>query len=154
MKNRICELVESKRALYSDLCDQIWADPERNFQEIRAAKRLTDTLADNGFEVVDTYCGVRPYLLDKNWEVIERLNKISNEITGDDKAPYTLSGGTYAHCLPNGLAFGFSGNNPPDDFPKGYGGAHGKDESVSLDRLQRGMRIYARSMLALNEMDW
>ena len=51
MKNRICELVESKRALYSDLCDQIWADPERNFQEIRAAKRLTDTLADNGFEV-------------------------------------------------------------------------------------------------------
>ena len=51
MKNRICELVESKRTLYADLCDQIWADPERNFQEIRAAKRLTDTLADNGFTV-------------------------------------------------------------------------------------------------------
>ena len=51
MKNRICDLVESKRALYADLCDQIWADPERNFQEVRAAKRLTDALADNGFAI-------------------------------------------------------------------------------------------------------
>ena len=122
------------------------------FEEVLA--KVTATAAANGFEVVDTYCGVRPYLLDKDWEIITELNKISNEITGDDKAPYTLSGGTYAHCLPNGLAFGFSGNKTPDDFPKGYGGAHGKDECVSLDRLQRGMRIYARSMLALNEMDW
>ena len=28
------------------------------------------------------------------------------------------------------------------------------DELVSLDRLQRAMRIYARAMLALNEMEW
>ena len=122
------------------------------YEEVLA--KVTATAAANGFEVVDTYCGVRPYLLDKDWEIITELNKISNEITGDDKAPYTLSGGTYAHCLPNGLAFGFSGNKTPEDFPKGHGGAHGKDESVSLDRLQRGMRIYARSMLALNDMEW
>ena len=41
MKNRICQLVESKRALYADLCDKIWAEPERNFQEFKAAKLLT-----------------------------------------------------------------------------------------------------------------
>ena len=27
-------------------------------------------------------------------------------------------------------------------------------ESVSLDRLQRAMKIYARALLALNEMEW
>ena len=47
-----------------------------------------------------------------------------------------------------------NGNKKPEDFPAGHGGAHGKDECVSLDRLQRAMRIYARAFLALNEMDW
>jgi len=27
-------------------------------------------------------------------------------------------------------------------------------ESVSLDLLQRAMKIYARALLALNEMEW
>ena len=43
---------------------------------------------------------------------------------------------------------------PPADFPKGRGGAHGVDESVSLDRLQRFMRIYARALLQLNDLPW
>ena len=47
-----------------------------------------------------------------------------------------------------------NGCKPPEDFPKGRGGAHGIDETVSLDRLQRAMRIYARAMLALNDMEW
>ena len=95
-----------------------------------------------------------PYLLDKDWPVITRLNAIANEITGQDRAPYTLGGGTYAHRLPNALAFGMDGSLPPEDFPKGRGSAHGLDECVSLDRLQRAMKIYARTLLALNEMEW
>jgi len=51
MKNRICELVEAKRALYAEVCDKIWAEPERNFKEFKAAKLLTDVLAENGFAV-------------------------------------------------------------------------------------------------------
>ena len=67
---------------------------------------------------------------------------------------YTLGGGTYAHKLPNALAFGMDGNKKPEDFPQGHGGAHGVDECVSLERLQRAMRIYARALLALNDMEW
>jgi len=51
MKNRICELVEAKRALYAEVCDKIWAEPERNFKEFKASKLLTDVLAENGFAV-------------------------------------------------------------------------------------------------------
>ena len=125
---------------------------ETTFENI--LEQLKKVAEVNHFEVVDTYCGVRPYLLDPNWEVIQKLTEISNEQCAADAQPYTLSGATYAHCLPHGLAFGMSGYNPPEDFPKGHGGAHGKDECVSLDRLQRAMRIYARTLLALNEMDW
>jgi len=47
-----------------------------------------------------------------------------------------------------------NGNLAPAEFPKGRGGAHGRDEAVSLDRLQRAMKIYARVLLELNEMKW
>ena len=47
-----------------------------------------------------------------------------------------------------------SGNLPPDDFPEGRGGAHGIDEAVSLNRLLEAMKIYARAMLALNDIDF
>ena len=108
----------------------------------------------NGLEVVRANPYMNPYLLDKNWPVVTRLAEIANEMTGDNKQPYIVGGGTYAHELPNALAFGMDGSLPPEDFPKGRGSAHGLDESVSLDRLQRAMRIYARALLALNEMEW
>jgi len=107
-----------------------------------------------GLELIDADSYMKPYLLDKNWPVIGRLAAIANEITGMDKQPYTVNGGTYAHELPNALVFGMNGCKPPEDFPKGHGEAHGVDEVVSLDRLQRAMRIYARAMLALDKMAW
>ena len=108
----------------------------------------------HGLEIVQANSYMKPYLLDKDWPVVTRLAEIANEITGDNKQPYIVGGGTYAHELPNALAFGMDGNLTPEDFPKGRGSAHGLDESVSLDRLQRAMRIYARALLALNEMEW
>ena len=107
-----------------------------------------------GLELVAAERYIEPYLLDKNWPVIGCLTEIANSITGEHKEPYIVGGGTYAHELPNALAFGMSGSLPPEDFPKGHGSAHGPDESVSLDRLQRAMRIYARALLKLNEMEW
>jgi succinyl-diaminopimelate desuccinylase len=93
-------------------------------------------------------------LLDKNSELVSLLCDAANSVTETDSEPYTLSGGTYAHKLPNAYVFGTNANLPPDDFPKGKGGAHGIDEAVSLDRLKRAMKIYARAMLALNDIRW
>lgn len=51
MKKRICRSIEEKRDLFAGLNDQIWANPERNFKEVQAAKLLTDTLAEHGFSI-------------------------------------------------------------------------------------------------------
>ena len=92
--------------------------------------------------------------MDKNAPMVQLLAEIAKDITGNPKEPYTLGGGTYAHRLPNAYVYGMDGNGRPADFPAGHGSAHGKDEMVSLDRLQIAMRIYARAMLALNETQW
>ena len=41
---------------------------------------------------------------------------------------------------------------PPEDFEKGRGGAHGVDEVVSIARLKRAMKIYARALLYLGDL--
>ena len=120
----------------------------------RIAEGLQALCEARGFEIAGIQRGTDPYLLNRDWDVIDELTQIANEQCGANSAPYTVGGGTYAHVLPNALVYGMNGCLPPDDFPKGHGGAHGKDESVSLDRLQRGMRIYARALLKLNEMEW
>ena len=120
----------------------------------KIVENIEKTTEKVGFMVVRANKGILPYILDKNSEVVTSLTEISNEIIGEDKKPYTIKGGTYAHVLPNAYPYGMNGNLPPDDFPKGRGGAHGIDEAVSVARLKRAMRIYARAMLKLNEIEW
>ena len=107
-----------------------------------------------GFILTAGIPGTPAYRMPVDTPVVEMLREVANSITGKDAAPFTLGGGTYANRLPNAYVFGANGCLPPADFPKGRGGAHGIDETVSLDRLQRAMRIYARALLKLNELKW
>ena len=105
-----------------------------------------------GFSLKEVARSVDPYLIDKDGEIVRLLCDVANSVTGDNKPPFTLSGGTYAHRLPNAYVFGANGCLPPEDFEKGRGGAHGVDESVSIARIRRMMKIYARALLALNDV--
>lgn len=92
------------------------------------------------------------YCNEKDTHAVRLLTDIANDICGEKKEPYVVTGGTYAHELPNAYVYGTGSNVPPSDFPKGRGGAHGVDEAASVDRLIRMMRIYARALLALEEV--
>jgi len=122
------------------------------YEEI--TKSIDERCKKFGFAISEAVRGLDPYIMNPDSQVIRELSKIANEITGSNGTPSTISGTTYAHLLPNAYIYGMSGNLPPEDFPKGRGGAHGIDEVVSLDRLKRAMKIYARALLKLNEIDW
>lgn len=117
-------------------------------------ERVKDAAAKQNFSLVSHECRQEAYLAPKDTPVVEALCRASDELMDKIIPPYTLSGGTYAHYLPNAYVFGMNGCQPPEDFPKGRGGAHGVDECVSLARLERAMRIYARALLRLSEIDW
>jgi len=117
-------------------------------------ERVEAAAAEYGFDMTEGKIGTPMVLADKDAPVVGALCAASDEVMGKVIPPYTLSGGTYGHRLPNAYVYGMNGCLPPDDFPKGTGGAHGVDESVSLDRLERAMRIYARALLRLNETQW
>ena len=95
----------------------------------------------------------KPYINDKENQVVKALVKVANDITGRNDEPY-INGTTYAQHLPNAYIYGMEGCDKPKDFKEGHGAAHGLDESVSIERLKRSMRIYARALLTLNEINW
>jgi len=117
-------------------------------------ERLMLEAGKYGVEVIDAHSIIKPYLNNEKWDIITRLTDIAKEITGNERDSYTLNGGTYAHVLPNALVYGINGCLRPEGFPSDRGSEHGNDELVSLDRLEEGMKVYARALLALNDMEW
>lgn len=114
--------------------------------------RASAAASSRGFSLLEATLGVAPYMTERDSEVARLLCEATAAVTGEKAPPFTLSGATYAHCLPNAYVFGMSSNRPPVDFPKGRGGAHGVDEAVSLERLKCAMRIYARALLMLGRL--
>ena len=116
----------------------------------KIVEKLSEFAEKREFEISEINRGVDAYIMDKNSDMVRFLCDTANSVTGENAEPFTVSGGTYAHRLPNAYVFGTSANCPPEDFEKGRGGVHGIDEAVSIDRLIRMMKIYARVLLGLN----
>lgn len=81
-----------------------------------------------------------------------RLVDISNELLGIGKLePAILPAGTHAHMLKNSLGYG------PTFLPGvGYGKpkfgfAHGADESISIELLTRALRVYALTVIEIDD---
>lgn len=77
--------------------------------------------------------------------LVSTLLHVYRDETGDETAPLTMGGGTYARAMQKGIAFGpgFRDADPTD------GGAHEKDECWPVDHLIRATKIYARALARL-----
>ena len=77
--------------------------------------------------------------------LVATLLQVYRDETGDETAPLTMGGGTYARAMRKGIAFGpgFPDADPSD------GGAHEKDECWPVEHLIRAAKIYARSLARL-----
>lgn len=98
----------------------------------------------------------RPRSLPTDHPVIPLLTDVYNQVTGYDAEPFVMSGGNYAAYIPN--AFGFGPGMPGREFPEhifrpGHGTYHQCDESEDIEHIINFMRIYAMSILALDESD-
>jgi len=137
---------------YPELWVNIRYPIEISFDEV--INSISEKAGEMGFEISFKQNLINPYLIDKNNPIIKKLTDIANEITGENKSPYTTNGATYAHVLPNAYVYGMAGGLRPADWPKTRGGAHGVDEVVSIDRLVRAMKIYARALIAISDLIW
>lgn len=78
------------------------------------------------------------------------LTRIFNQVSGEDKKPYVLAGGTYASKVPNSVAFGPGNQRETFPYGPGHGDAHQPDESQNIAFLMDAVKMYA---LAIIELD-
>ena len=83
-----------------------------------------------------------PHYVPAESELVQKLLKAYEEVTGDKGYPMAIGGGTYAKCLEEGVAFGALFPGEPEL-------AHHADEFISLDSLRKNLRIFTHALIAL-----
>lgn len=93
-----------------------------------------------------------PFCIDPNTPVIQTLIRTYNEVTGNNKEPFTMGGGTYACHFDNAVSFGLEELDAPT--PDWVGAMHGANEGVSIDLLFTSLKIYILAIARLMELDF
>lgn len=117
-------------------------------------KRASEAACARGFTLKVTKLSKANYFNPKRPEV-KLLTDVSNEVLEREDVPFVMSGGTYARKLPNAFAFGTGMPLPPrpeEIFRPGHGDYHQPDESISLERISKGLEIYIRGVLRIDEI--
>lgn len=96
--------------------------------------------------------GVDGFCLSSNHPVVAAMTAISNELTGETRAPFLMKGATYCRVIPNAIPFGPEMDNSAPAFPVGRGGIHQPDESFSIQEMCNATKIYVAALLELDAM--
>lgn len=81
------------------------------------------------------------------------MNVINSVFHRDHWKPYTMGGGTYAKHLPNACALGPEDPDYESPFGQFRGSIHQSDESVPAKLLFDTMKVYAKLLVELDDID-
>lgn len=98
----------------------------------------------------------RPFYMPKDDPRVQALMDVYHDATGRDDQPYAMGGGTYSRVVPNAISFGAGMPGMIADYsaflPDGHGGAHGRDETVPLEKIYNCSRIYVAALAVLDDL--
>ncbi len=85
-----------------------------------------------------------PFLVKPDTAPIQALLSAYNQVTGEDRKPFTIGGGTYAREFTAGASFG--PEMPWIEYPEWAGSMHGPDEAIADAQLKEAFKIYAAAL--------
>lgn len=91
---------------------------------------------------VESFSNSMPHYVAKDHFLIQTLQRVYEEATGETAELLAIGGGTYARSLKAGVAFG-------PLFPGSEDLAHQKDESITIEDLLKAAAIYAQAIYEL-----
>ena len=108
-----------------------------------------------GFQIADF--NNRPgYQVDLQSQIPAMMTELYREITGQERQPYYMAGGTYSRYLKNAYSVGAVAPDPDSkairpELPTGHGGAHQRDEVICIDDFFQATRMIVHSILLLDQ---
>lgn len=104
---------------------------------------LKKTASEYGIEC-ELIKNVEPLYVPEDSVLVQTLQAVYNEQTGDKAEPVVIGGGTYAKAVKNIVAFG-------PVFPGQESVIHQKDEFIIIEHLMKNIEIMAHAMYRLSE---
>lgn len=110
-------------------------------------RQLAQKWDELGFEI--TYMFNRPgFSVDKQSPVPGLIRRLYKEATGIDAENFRMAGGTYSRYLPNAFTTGTFFHKPhPFPMPAGHGGAHQRDEAISIEGFFQAVRLLTKIVI-------
>jgi len=102
---------------------------------------LEESVRPYGFKA-EMLSDSKPHYVDEKDPLIQTLQKVYTEQTGQEAKLLAIGGGTYARSLKSGVAFGAVFPGKPDV-------AHQKNEYVEIDDILKACAIYAQAIYEL-----
>lgn len=109
--------------------------------------KLNKIFEDRGF-VITKYWDNPPMYVRPDSNEVQLLTRICNKNLKTELKPYTMGGGTYARKIPNMVGFG-PGRN---DILVKWGNGHEANECVSIENLEKAIKIYIEALIELDEI--
>ncbi len=119
--------------------DKIAVIADIRFPATKTSDEILEKLNFAPYEILSLQ---KPLYNDKNSFLIRTLSEIYNEVTGENKEPIAIGGGTYARALKLGAGFG----PETEDFK-----IHQPNEFVSEENLKLQFTIYKKAIKKLSE---
>ena len=119
-------------------------------------KELEQKLASKwdalGFEI--SWINNRPgFSVDKGSPVPELMERLFKQVTGRDAENYRMAGGTYSRYLPNAFTTGsYVYYEPSVELPAGHGGAHQRDECISIQGFMEGVFYLTKAVIEIDKL--
>lgn len=151
---------EKKIAIIGGTC---WKDEDGTLHQ-SCDSRYPTTMNKERFEEILTVFAAKfgatyetdndtvPFWIDPNGEEVQRLTKVYNDLTGENRSCYTLGGGTYCREFERGAAFGVE--MPWRKDPDWVGPMHGDDEGISEDALKLSLKCYILGIKEIMEIEY
>lgn len=92
-----------------------------------------------------------PFYIAADSPAIQTLIRTYNDVTGENKTPFTMGGGTYARHFPYAVSFG--PEHTEIALPSFAGPMHGANEGAPFEKLIEALKIYILALLRLQEIE-
>lgn len=110
---------------------------------------VTSLFSLDGFSISDVSV-TEPVYTSPSSEIVVALTQLYNRIAGDTAEPFYEGRLSYAHAIPNAIAYGPIFPNAPSIHPNQRGKDHVSDESICIEQMLKAIEIY---VLAVRELD-
>lgn len=132
----------------------LWQTVDCRYPEEISSAEITEKLMDAAGEdaILEVSTIEEPFYMEADSDPVQVCIRAYNEVTGEDKEPFTIGGGTYARNFPYAVSFGPEHKDRPT--PDFVGGIHSANEGVAVYDLMEALRIYITALLELQKLEY